>query len=443
MKIFTSLMRIAVIAFAAGATFLTGCKKDVSSKEPVLSVSPEMETIAFPWEGDSKDFTVETNQAAWDVWVDQSWVQVAKNDDGTGFTVTAMENNLATAPSPATVTIEVTESASGVASGAKPAPVTMTVTQEASPYIDAFVYTCYGPVMEDDIVVMAVDDPTPRLLLAGGDGIDPLYGPNMSPDYSKVIFATYNNSGVYALDVKTLEVTNLNSSSGLTYPILSADGNTVYAIAPDYDEDWNEFSMWMVGDVATKTQTLILNDIPAYYTSMTPSGKVIYNDLLTWSWGTMNADASVQTPVGIEDADKAYIEAAALLNSEKVIYMIETDGYYSICMSAVDGSNEVELINKAYDDTFAWTAPSMNHAENLFACLKLNSDNTQDIVIWDWNGTTASNMREYPIYVDYNVRLFRIEKSIFDALPEYTPTISSSSMTGDKEKKIAHRRALR
>lgn len=72
---------------------------------PSLGISPSAAPVSFPVAGDTFSYTVTTNQDHWDVQSDKTWCKAEKNQDGTGFTVTALPNSLATAPEDATVTV--------------------------------------------------------------------------------------------------------------------------------------------------------------------------------------------------------------------------------------------------------------------------------------------------------------------------------------------------
>lgn len=140
-----------LLIMATLAAIITGCSKE-SDKEPdpTLSLSPATTAVVFSADGKTAtsggtaltpNFTVTTNQTAWDVQVTPagSWCTATKS--GSTFTLTAVANPSITAPEPATVTV--------TAGNAQ--PVTISVTQfgadaalAISPVVEALEFSASG-----------------------------------------------------------------------------------------------------------------------------------------------------------------------------------------------------------------------------------------------------------------------------------------------------------
>lgn len=110
-----------VFGFIFTAFALTSCQKDdPPTDEATLSVSPATPITFTAAATESFTITVSTNQESWEVSSSQVWCKVAK--DGGKFVVTATANTLATAPTPAVITL----------SAGKAKSVTISVTQAAA-----------------------------------------------------------------------------------------------------------------------------------------------------------------------------------------------------------------------------------------------------------------------------------------------------------------------
>ena len=133
------------------AAIITGCSKEPDKEpDPTLSLSPATTAVVFSADGKTAtsggtaltpNFTVTTNQTAWDVQVTPagSWCTATKS--GSTFTLTAAANPSITAPEPATVTV--------TAGNAQ--PVTISVTQfganaalAISPVVEALEFSASG-----------------------------------------------------------------------------------------------------------------------------------------------------------------------------------------------------------------------------------------------------------------------------------------------------------
>ncbi len=114
------------LTVCAAIMLLAACSEN-DGDNSYLNVSPATETIAFSADAaETFSFTVETNQAAWNVDSNQSWCTATKTADGKGFVVTARPNGSTAAPEAAVITVT-----AGNAS-----PVTITATQQAVPSYD-------------------------------------------------------------------------------------------------------------------------------------------------------------------------------------------------------------------------------------------------------------------------------------------------------------------
>jgi Tol biopolymer transport system component len=142
-----------------------------------------------------------------------------------------------------------------------------------------FTYTtcCEEGGMSPDVYVSDVDGANVRRLIEGG-----AYGPQWSPDGSRVVFHQYNGilGDVYVVDVSTrhlervTHLSQLTSTGGwwFTAPIFAPDGETILFHLPRFTDGEYVWDLWSVPSDGGE-ETLVRRN--AGFGSYSPNGRML------------------------------------------------------------------------------------------------------------------------------------------------------------------------
>lgn len=131
----TKMLKIQSL-FLAAVLLLAGCNQNDNDPdgEPVLSISPSTDAIAFSAEAtESYTYSITTNQPLWLATSDQDWCVVTMDAYNNSFTVTALPNGADTPPPAAKITV----------SAGSENTLTITATQAAVTSYDVYVSGYY------------------------------------------------------------------------------------------------------------------------------------------------------------------------------------------------------------------------------------------------------------------------------------------------------------
>jgi len=169
--------------------------------------------------------------------------------------------------------------------------------------------------------------------------------PAWSPDGTKIAFYAFNDdkSGIYIMDVKSQEVTNLThglgSEKGLAW---SPDGKKITFTLGMY--------MYVINADGTNKKRLTTD---GNNSSWSPDGKKIVFDSERDGNSEiyiMNADGSHQINLSNNPANDW--NPVWSPDGEKIAFVSDRDGNYEIYIMNADGSNQINLTNNPADDRF-------------------------------------------------------------------------------------------
>ena len=405
--------------FALATVIAAGCAKEGGQEQPTpptLAVTPS-DAIEFSAAAtEHHDFTVTTNQAAWQVGnPDQSWCMVT-NKTATGFRITAKPNTATTAPVPAKVTVTAGDAA----------PVVINVTQRAAdapadPLVEVIAFAYRDAAYKAYLCVMKPD----------GSDIRVVHNPNnpANPDYPDLTRMVLNPAGTKAVvqdSAYNLFVYDLNTGALTTVKLYGETWKADEAVwTPDGSRilycnwvDQDNTTLETIKPDGTGIQALTFTGYNFGRPNYTPDGtKIVASNFLDNMYiCSMKADGTALTKI-IETTGNVGVDCAYPLTDSRILYLRRADGVYSLYSAGIDGSNpySLEAFGTTYINADYLTA---NLSGSIISYTLFDSDYFPCVFVRSINGNTLGAAQQLLQSKRATRSKFgMIKKSLFDGLP--------------------------